>query len=160
MGKQSGPLAPAVATALGLAGLVSVGAVLFSPALLRAQTTGTQGRLNGQSRVDAQAAIGARPSVGAEGGAKTITLEQRLTFGLQARRPSERAFIASVVDSVNRGDLPRRLVDRTFFWARNRATRVVDKSARRPIIYFQPALTIQARRLGIEIRPNGPPASS
>ncbi|MEN1680934.1 MAG: hypothetical protein AAGJ46_15200 [Planctomycetota bacterium] len=81
-------------------------------------------------------------------------LADRLKFGLQARRPQELAFVSAVVDTVNRGELPIRLVDRTFFWARDRAPKRGGKFLRRPIIYFTPALQIQADELGIEIRRN------
>lgn len=80
------------------------------------------------------------------------TFQQRLVAGLQARRPSELRFVQAVVDTVERGDMPQRLVDRFFFWARKRPQRGVN--THRPIVYFQPALTIQARQLGIEIAAN------
>lgn len=88
------------------------------------------------------------------------TFEQRLAFGLQARLPSEKKFIAAVVDTVNRGKLPKSLVDRTFFWARERSPKQGGKFSRRPIIYFHPALTIQAQRLRIAIRQDSPPPST
>ncbi|MEN0110052.1 MAG: hypothetical protein AAF805_04965 [Planctomycetota bacterium] len=80
------------------------------------------------------------------------TLRDRLVAGLQVRRPSEFAFIDSVVDTVDRGELPERLVDRFFFWSRNRVYR--SSRVRRAIIYFQPGLERQARRLGIAIAAN------
>lgn len=81
-------------------------------------------------------------------------------MGLQVRRRSERRFIEAVVDTVNRGELSLRLVDRTFFWARSRAPKQAGKYYRRPIIYFQPALRIQAERLRIDIRRDAPPPQS
>lgn len=82
------------------------------------------------------------------------TFRQRLVAGLQVRRPSEFAFIDAVVDSVERGDLPERLVDRFFFWARNRSDRNLSFAGRprRPIIDFQAALTFQAKKLKIVIK--------
>lgn len=80
------------------------------------------------------------------------TLRQRLVFGLEARRPSELAFIDAVVLLVREGNLPERLVNGTFFWARQRTPKFHGKKLRRPIIYFQPALTMQAARLGVAIR--------
>lgn len=91
----------------------------------------------------------------AQGGSRSATLQERLTFGLQARRPQEIAFVEAVVDTVERGRLPLRLVDRTFFWAREKSAGRDGQLQRRPIIYFQPALQIQAKRLGITIRRNG-----
>lgn len=88
------------------------------------------------------------------------TLEERLIYGLEARRPSELDFIDAVVDTVHRGELPRTLVDRTFFWARQRTPDRSYRKRHRPIIYFQPALRIQAQRLRIDIRENRPPGSS
>lgn len=84
------------------------------------------------------------------------TLEQRLIFGLEARRPSELAFVQAVVDSVRRGDLPLSLVNRTFFWARERTPPRSRRRPHRPIVYFEPALTRMAARLRIEIRAERP----
>ena len=88
---------------------------------------------------------------------RETTLEQRLITGLQVRRPSEFAFIDAVIDTVNRGELPERLVDRFLFWARNKAPK--GRGTYRPIIYFQPALSIQAAKLRITIQ-SDPPTSS
>lgn len=82
------------------------------------------------------------------------TLRERLVFGLQVRRPSEFAFIDAVVDTVERGDLPERLVDRFFFYARQRTQN--RSRTRRPIIDFQFALSTAAERLRIEIRADAP----
>ncbi|TWT38061.1 hypothetical protein KOR34_30290 [Posidoniimonas corsicana] len=84
-------------------------------------------------------------------GGKEPTYRERLVLGLQARRPSEVDFVDAVVDTVERGKLPRRLVDRTFFWARERSPERNGRKLHRPIIYFQPALTKQAEKLGIKI---------
>jgi hypothetical protein len=83
---------------------------------------------------------------------KRPPLRERLTFGLQARLDSEVAFIDAVVDTVNRGELPESLVDRTFFWARKRGAEQTGlRRHRRPIIYFRPALLAQTNKLDIEI---------
>lgn len=79
------------------------------------------------------------------------TLEQRLKLGLQARRPSENDFIDAVVATVHRGELPQKLVDRTYFWARERSVKNGGRKHHRPIIYFQPALARQAEKLGVDI---------
>ena len=81
---------------------------------------------------------------------REITLRDRLVNGLQVRRPSEFRFIDAVVDTIDRGELPIKLVDRFYFWARGRSAR---GRGHRPIIYFQPALTIQASKLRITIEP-------
>ena len=88
---------------------------------------------------------------------RQATLRERLITGLQVRRPSEFEFIDAVVDTVNRGELPERLVDRFFFWARNKAPK--SRGGHRPIIYFQPGLSIQAAKLRIEIKADPEPAS-
>ncbi|MEM6331199.1 MAG: hypothetical protein AAF790_13245 [Planctomycetota bacterium] len=106
------------------------------------------------------AAAPTTPIASAQTGVQQPTLKERLLFGLQARRPSEKRFIDAVVDTVERGELPLRLVDRTFFWARSRTPKRPTRRSRRAIIYFQPALTIQAQRLRINIRPNPPPPAS
>ena len=82
------------------------------------------------------------------------TLRERLVAGLQVRRPSELAFIDAVVDTVDRGDLPERLVNRFFFWARNRSSSAsqTNRRSRRPIIDFEAGLKVQAKKLRITIK--------
>ena len=74
---------------------------------------------------------------------KTAGLKDRLERGLKARRPSEFQFIGRVVKLVEVGRLPIRLVNDTFFWARSRRSH--------PFQYFEAALRLRAKRLGIEI---------
>lgn len=81
-------------------------------------------------------------------GSREPTLRERLVAGLQVRRPSEFEFVDAVVDTVDRGELPPKLVDRMFFWAR---TRPPKGSQQRPIVYFQPGLTRVAQKLGVDI---------
>jgi hypothetical protein len=76
-------------------------------------------------------------------------LRDRLVFGLQARLPSEIAFVELVVEKVQTGKLPQRVVDQTFFWARDRASISRNGSSRRPIIFFQPAMKARAKRLRV-----------
>ncbi|TWT47415.1 hypothetical protein [Botrimarina hoheduenensis] len=85
-----------------------------------------------------------------------LSLGERLVTGLQVRRPGEFTFIDAVVDTVERGELPRKLVDGFFFWSRSKAR---SKPGRRGIIYFQPALEVQAKRLGVTIRRTSPQPS-
>lgn len=89
----------------------------------------------------------------ASNGIELPPLRERLTFGLLARRPSELAFLEGVIFAVEEGRLSEKLVDRTFFWARRRAPIYAGEYLRRPIIYFQPALQIQADKLGIDLSP-------
>jgi hypothetical protein len=80
--------------------------------------------------------------------AKPISFRDRLVVGLQARLESEIAFVDLVVRLVQIGKVPQRLVDETFFWSRERAAARPNVRPRRPIIYFQPAMTARLRRLG------------
>jgi len=73
------------------------------------------------------------------------TLQERLENDLKARRPSEFAFIALVVDLVEKDVLPLRIVESSFLWARK------QPKGKRPFQYFEFALREQARRLGIEL---------
>jgi hypothetical protein len=74
-------------------------------------------------------------------GSGAISLEQMLIKGLKCRRPIEFQYVRTVVNMVDDGQLPESLVRSTFFWA--------WQKYRRPLQYFQEALTIRAARLGI-----------
>lgn len=78
-----------------------------------------------------------------------ITLRDRLVVGLQARLKSEVDFCDNVADKVNTGKIPQRLVDETFFWARERAASIRNGHKYRPIVYFQPGLRARAEKLHI-----------
>jgi len=82
---------------------------------------------------------------------QSVSFRDRLVTGLQARRKSEVLFVEGVVDLVQTGRLPRRLVDETFFWARQRTKILRRGRSRRPIIYFQPALRARLNRLGLQV---------
>lgn len=86
------------------------------------------------------------------------TLEERLTAGLLARRPSEIAYIGAVVDTVNRGELPVKLVDRVFLWARSKAPK--NAVGRRPITYFQAGLDRITAKMRITIAADEAPSSA
>ena len=88
---------------------------------------------------------------------KEPTLRERLVAGLQVRRPSEFAYIDAVIDTVERGELPQKLVDKYFFWAREKPARSV--ATQRPIIYFEQGLTRAAVKMRIKIAPTPPPAA-
>src|SRR6476620_1809004 len=68
---------------------------------------------------------------------RPISFHDRLVVGLQARLKSEVAFIDAVVAEVQVGHIPQRLVDETFFWARQRAAILRGVRYNRPIIYFE-----------------------
>jgi hypothetical protein len=80
-----------------------------------------------------------------------ISLRDRLVVGLQARLKSEVEFVEDVASRVQSGDLPQRLVDETFFWARQRAAVRRQGRTRRPILFFQPAMRARADRIGVEL---------
>ena len=80
---------------------------------------------------------------------RKITLRDQLVTGLRAFTKADFAFINRVVLLVEQGKLPRRMVDGTFLWARDRAARRSYTRRLRPMIYFQPALTARAKRIGV-----------
>jgi hypothetical protein len=80
-----------------------------------------------------------------------VSLRDRLVVGLQARLRSEVEFVERVAAKVRNGHLPQRVVDETFIWARNRASLGRTGSRRRPIIFFQPAMTARARHLRVDL---------
>jgi hypothetical protein len=82
---------------------------------------------------------------------QVVSLRDRLVVGLQARLDSEVAFVELVVLQVRLGKLPQRIVDQTFFWARDRASISRNGNSRRPIIFFQPAMRARAKRLRVEL---------
>lgn len=82
---------------------------------------------------------------------QVATLRERLIFGLEARLPSEVAFVEAVVHKVHTGKLPQRVVDQTFFWARDRASFNRNGIERRPIIFFQPAMAARAKKLKVDL---------
>jgi hypothetical protein len=94
-----------------------------------------------------------RPNITPGSPRQGISFRDRLIVGLQARRGSEVAFIDDVVLHVRLGKLPERLVNQTFFWSRDRAKRTdfPKVGTQRPIIYFQPVMTRQARQLGVKL---------
>jgi len=92
-----------------------------------------------------------RPSDGRNRDGRQITLRDQLRTGLKAFTPADFAFIDLVVLRVNQGILPRKLVDGTFLWARRRVQSTHPQYRQRPIVYFQPALVIRARKLGISL---------
>jgi len=82
---------------------------------------------------------------------RPISFRDRLVVGLQARLKSEVAFVDAVVAEVQAGHVPQRLVDETFFWARQRATIVRYGRSNRPIVYFVPAMRARAKLLNVSL---------
>jgi hypothetical protein len=82
---------------------------------------------------------------------RPVNLRDRLVVGLDARLRSEIAFVDVVAARVRTGQLPQRIVDETFFWARERAAIIRNGRTRRPIIYFQPVMAARAERLKVDL---------
>ena len=82
---------------------------------------------------------------------RPISLRDRLVVGLQARLKTEVTFCETVATRVQAGQLPQRLVDETFLWARQRAALPRDNHKYRPIVYFQPAMQARAARLHLAL---------
>ena len=92
-------------------------------------------------------------TIGAAGNrsGRQVKLYDQLRVGLKARTKADLEFIDLVVLRVDQGKLPRKLVDSTFLWARNRYKTKPGSHRLRPIVYFQPALTLRAKQLGISL---------
>ena len=82
---------------------------------------------------------------------RQISLRDQLVKGLRATTEGDFAFIDKVIILVEQGKLPRRVVDGTFLWARQRAERHSWARRLRPMVYFQPALTLRAKRIGAQL---------
>ena len=82
---------------------------------------------------------------------RQLTLRQQLTTGLRAFTPADFAFIDRVVLAVQQGRLPRRMVDSTFLWARDRAARRSYVRRLRPMVFFRPGLILRARQINVAL---------
>jgi len=83
--------------------------------------------------------VGARSSRAIE----VANLKSQLESELKARRPVEFAFIARVVELVEKGRLPYGLVYGTFLYARQKQPR--------PFVYFERAMRTRAAEIGVAI---------
>jgi hypothetical protein len=82
---------------------------------------------------------------------RKLTLRDQLTTGLRAFTKRDFAFIDQVVILVEQGKLPRRVVDGTFLWSRDRAARRSYNRRLRPMVYFRPALVARSQRIGLKL---------
>ena len=89
--------------------------------------------------------------VGANQQGRQITLRDQLRVGLKAVTRGDFAFIDLVILKVDNGTLPRKLVDSTFLWARRRVQTQSPQYRNRPFVYFQPALILRARAIGVQL---------
>ena len=78
--------------------------------------------------------------------ANVADLQQQLESGLKARLPEEFAFIKKVVAMVGNDQLPLKLVKSTFQW-----TRKNPLAKDHPFVYFQRALRVRAKKIGITV---------
>jgi hypothetical protein len=101
----------------------------------------------------ARAAETERPVVAPSRSQQVASLRDRLVVGLQARLKSEVAFVELVALKVRQGKLPQRVVDQTFFWARDRASITRNGYSLRPIVYFRPAMIARSNRLRVDLTP-------
>ncbi len=82
---------------------------------------------------------------------RQVALRDQLRVGLKAVTKADFAFIDLVIQKVNQGTLPRKLVDSTFLWARNRYKTRPSAHPLRPMVYFQPALVLRAKAIGVRL---------
>ena len=80
--------------------------------------------------------------VAAQSVAPAVTLKEMLEKGLKVRRPQDFTFIATVIKLVDEDKLPLKMVQSTFVWARRKS---------RPFQYFQAALRVQAKEIGVNL---------
>jgi hypothetical protein len=121
--------------------LLTVAAVLISVMLVADRMNDRRATAAEVERINVSPTKARRP----------VSLRDRLVVGLQARLKSEVAFVEVVVDRVQTGKIPQRIVDETFFWARQRASATQAGRSRRPIIFFMPAMRARAERLRVSL---------
>ena len=83
--------------------------------------------------------VPARPAVAATTQLDATTMKA----ALRCETPGEKGFVERVVRLMNKGKLPRSVVETTFDWAR--------RKNKHRFQYFQEALTLQAKRLGLSL---------
>jgi hypothetical protein len=82
---------------------------------------------------------------------RQVGLRDQLRVGLKAKTKGDFEFIDEVVERVNQGKLPRKMVDGTFLWARYRSRIRPTTHPLRPMVYFQPALVLRAKAIGVKL---------
>jgi len=101
--------------------------------------------------------LGTRPVVGqgsvepTQNQGRRLSLAEQLRYGLRVSVKSDKQFIDHVVALVQQGKLPKKLVDSTFLWARQRSARKSRSRELRPMVYFKPALVLRAKRIGVKL---------
>lgn len=82
-------------------------------------------------------------SSGSDAAVDVADLKLQLERELEARRPSEFAFIDLVIQRVDNNTLPRSLVEGTFLWARDQEPH--------PFQHFEQGLRRRAAKIGIQL---------
>ena len=72
----------------------------------------------------------------------TVELRDQLYFGLRTFLPEQQAFIDDLVTRVDRGELPRSMVNVVFVWSRKRKPKI-------PFPYFEIAMRLLAEKRGV-----------
>lgn len=73
-----------------------------------------------------------------------VDLKNQLNSGLRIRTDAERAYVNRILQEVETGRIPRSMVNVVFVWAR-------QKNEKYPLPYFQIALGILAKRIGVQL---------
>jgi hypothetical protein len=84
-------------------------------------------------------------------GGRQVGLFDMLRVGLKAKTEADFEYITEVVKLVDEGKLPREMVDSSFLYARYRYRTHPSSFKLRPMVYFQPALTARAKKIGVII---------
>ena len=82
--------------------------------------------------------------VAAKADEKNANLNETLRSVLKCRRQDEFAFVESVVEKVNQGDLPRDLVISMMQWAK-------DRRPEFPFPYFKEGIKRRAAKIGVTL---------
>ena len=72
------------------------------------------------------------------------SLADRLKTGLRVKAPRDVAFVDMIVERVQEGRLPEKLVDSTYLWA-------VRRGKKYPFPAFEHVIRLQADKLGVPL---------
>jgi hypothetical protein len=86
-----------------------------------------------------------------QAGGRQVSLYDMLRVGLKAKTKADFEYIAEVVELVEKGKLPREMVESSFLYARYRYRTHPSSFRLRPMVYFQPSLSARAKKIGVII---------
>jgi hypothetical protein len=72
--------------------------------------------------------------------------EAKLNAILKTRRDEEKQFVSEVVDGIEQGTIPEKLVETSFKWVGNKRP-----DTNYPFIYFERVLRLQAKKINVQI---------